>query len=32
MHFRKRTVKFEKTTEEGETPDQVVSGTANPQK
>jgi len=30
MHFRKRTVKFEKTTEEGETPDQVVSGTANP--
>lgn len=30
MHFRKRTVKFEKTTEEGETPDQVVSGTTNP--
>lgn len=32
MHFRKRTVKFEKTTEEGETPDQIVSGTANPHK
>ena len=32
MHFRKRTVKFEKTTEEGETPDQIVSGTANPEK
>jgi len=30
MHFRKRTVKYEKTTEEGETPDQMVSGTANP--
>jgi RNA polymerase sigma-70 factor (ECF subfamily) len=30
MHFRKRTVKFEKTTEEGETPDQVVPGTGNP--
>ena len=30
MHFRKRTVKFEKTTEEGETPDQIVNGTANP--
>jgi RNA polymerase sigma-70 factor (ECF subfamily) len=30
MHFRKRTVKFEKTTEEGETPVQVVSGTENP--
>ena len=30
MHFRKRNVKFEKTTEEGETPDQVVTGTANP--
>jgi RNA polymerase sigma-70 factor (ECF subfamily) len=30
MHFRKRTVKFEKTTEEGETPDQIVSGTMNP--
>ena len=32
MHFRKRTVKFEKTTEEGETPDQIVSGTGNPHK
>ena len=32
MHFRKRTVKFEKTTEDGETPDQIVSGTANPEK
>ena len=32
MHFRKRTVKFEKTTEEGETPDQVVAGTTNPHK
>ena len=30
MHFRKRSVKFEKTTEEGETPVQVVSGTENP--
>ncbi len=32
MHFRKRTVRFEKTTEEGETPDQVVTGTANPER
>ncbi len=32
MHFRKRTVKFEKTTEEGETPDQMVPGTNNPNK
>jgi RNA polymerase sigma-70 factor (ECF subfamily) len=32
MHFRKRNVKLEKTTEEGETPDQIVSGTANPEK
>lgn len=32
MHFRKRTVKFEKTTEEGDTPEQIVSGTANPEK
>src|ERR1043166_8344 len=32
MHFRKRTVKYEKTTEEGETPVQIVSGTANPDK
>ncbi len=30
MHFRKRTVKFEKTTEEGETPVQIVAGTENP--
>lgn len=30
MHFRKRSVKSEKTTEEGEMPDQVVNGTANP--
>jgi len=30
MHFRKRTVKFEKTTEEGEIPEQVVAGTSNP--
>jgi RNA polymerase sigma-70 factor (ECF subfamily) len=29
MHFRKRTVKFEKTTEEGETPVQIVTGTEN---
>lgn len=32
MHFRKRTVKFEKTTEEGETPEQVVIGTGNQDK
>ena len=32
MHFRKRNVKYEKTTEEGETPEQIVSGTANPGK
>jgi len=32
MHFRKRTVKFEKTTEEGETPDQMVPGTIDPNK
>lgn len=32
MHFRKRNVKYEKTTEEGETPDQVVAGTADPEK
>jgi RNA polymerase sigma-70 factor (ECF subfamily) len=32
MHFRKRTVKFEKTTEEGETPVQVVPGTESPSK
>jgi RNA polymerase sigma-70 factor, ECF subfamily len=32
MHFRKRTVKYEKTTEEGETPDQMVTGTGDPNK
>lgn len=32
MHFRKKTVKFEKTTEEGETPVQIVSGSNDPQK
>ena len=32
MHFRKRNVKFEKTTEEGETPDQIVTGTADPER
>jgi len=32
MHFRKRNVKYEKTTEEGDTPDQVVTGTADPDK
>lgn len=32
MHFRKRSVKFEKTTEDGETPDSVIAGTANPMK
>lgn len=30
MHFRKRSVKLEQTTEEGETPIQVVVGTENP--
>ncbi len=30
MHFRKRNVKFEKTTEEGVTPEQIVPGTDNP--
>jgi RNA polymerase sigma-70 factor (ECF subfamily) len=30
MHFRKRSVKMEKTTEEGETPVQIVNGTENP--
>jgi RNA polymerase sigma-70 factor (ECF subfamily) len=30
MHFRKRSVKLEKTTEEGETPVQIVQGTGNP--
>jgi len=32
MHFRKRSVKNEKTTEEGETPVQIVAGTENPRK
>lgn len=30
MHFRKRSVRDEKTTEEGETPDQPVLGTGDP--
>jgi RNA polymerase sigma-70 factor (ECF subfamily) len=30
MHFRKRSVKVERTTEEGETPIQIVRGTENP--
>ena len=30
MHFRKRSVRDEKTTEEGETPEQAVLGTENP--
>ena len=30
MHFRKRSVRDEKTTEEGEMPDQAVVGTENP--
>lgn len=30
MHFRKRNVKFEKTTDEGEIPEQIVAGTGNP--
>jgi RNA polymerase sigma-70 factor (ECF subfamily) len=32
MHFRKRNVKLEKVTEEGETPIQIVMGTENPNK
>ncbi len=32
MHFRKRNVKYEKVTEEGETPDQIVTGTSDPEK
>ncbi|MBK9156339.1 MAG: RNA polymerase sigma factor [Chloracidobacterium sp.] len=32
MHFRKRNVKFEKVTEEGDTPDQIVAGTADPER
>jgi RNA polymerase sigma-70 factor (ECF subfamily) len=30
MHFRKRSVKLEQTTDEGDTPVQVVRGTENP--
>ena len=30
MHFRKRSVRDEKTTEEGDTPEQAVLGTENP--
>jgi len=30
MHFRKKRVKLERTTEEGETPVQIVRGTENP--
>lgn len=32
MHFRKRSVKNEKTSEDGEMPEQTVRGTANPSK
>ncbi len=32
MHFRKRHVKFEKTTEESKIPVQIASGTENPKK
>lgn len=32
MHFRKRRLKFEKTTDEGETPVQITLGTENPKK
>ena len=32
MHFRKRSVKYERTTEEGETPIQMVAGTSNPER
>jgi len=32
MHFRKRSVKHERTTAEGEIPAQIVSGTKNPKK
>jgi RNA polymerase sigma-70 factor, ECF subfamily len=32
MHFRKRSVKLERTTEEGETPVQIVHGSENPNK
>lgn len=32
MHFRKKSVKLERTTEEGETPVQIVKGSENPNK
>ena len=32
MHFRKKSVKLERTTEEGETPVQIVHGSENPNK
>ena len=32
MHFRRRSVKLEKTTEEGETPVQIIPGTENPKR
>jgi len=32
MHFRRRSVKNEKTSEDGEVPEQIVHGTANPNK
>ena len=32
MHFRRRSVKSEKTSEDGEMPEQIVSGTENPTK
>ena len=32
MHFRRRSVKNEKTSEDGEMPEQIVSGTENPDK
>lgn len=32
MHFRKRTVKFEKTTDEGEPPVQIVRGSESPRR
>ena len=32
MHFRKKRVKVERTTEEGDTPEQIVRGTENPNK
>lgn len=32
MHFRRRSVKNERTTEEGELPEQMVAGSANPNK